>query len=60
MNIVYFFAIRQAMFKKIMDAFLDIKNITVGTLLNPSPAHAEIIRAAVFDFIKDTDYVKII
>ena len=48
------------MFKKIMDAFLDIKNITVDTLLNPSPAHAEIIRAAVFDFIKATDYVKII
>ena len=45
---------------KITDAFSDIKNITVDTLLNPSPAHAEISRAAVFDFIKETDYVKII
>ena len=56
----FHFIQRQAMFKKITDAFSDIKNITVDTLLNPSPAHAEIIRAAVFDFIKDTDYVKII
>ena len=51
---------RQVMFKKITDAFSDIKNITVKTLLNPSPAQADVIRAAVFDFIRDTEYVKII
>ena len=30
----------------------------VSTLLNLSHAHADTIRAAVFDFIRDTDYIK--
>ena len=48
------------MFKTIKDAFPDIQTITVHNLLNPSPAHADVIRTAVFEFIRDTDYVKII
>ena len=51
---------RQTMFKTIKDTFSDIQTITVHTWLNPSPPHADVIRTTVFEFIRDTDYVKII
>ena len=45
------------MFNSIKDNISDIGEITVKTLLNPSHAHSEIIRGAVFQYIKDTEYM---
>ena len=45
------------MFNSIKDNIPDIGEITVKTLLNPSQAHSEIIRGAVFQYIKDTEYI---
>ena len=51
---------RIKMFKTIRDNFSDIREITTQILLNPRPAQANIIREAVFTYIKDTDYTLII
>ena len=48
---------RIVMFNSIKDNISDIGEITVKTLLNPSHAHSEIIRGAVFQYIKDTEYM---
>ena len=48
---------RIVMFNSIKDNISDIGEITVKTLLNPSHAHSEIIRGAVFQCIRDTEYM---
>ena len=48
---------RIVMFNSIKDNISDIGEIAVKTLLNPSHAHSEIIRGAVFQYIKDTEYM---
>ena len=51
---------RIVMFNTIKDNISDVGEITVKTLLNPSHAHSEIIRGAVFQYIKDTEHMSCI
>ena len=48
---------RETMLRTINDKIPEITEITLKVLLNPRPAHMSINREAVFQFIKDTDYL---
>ena len=48
---------RETMLKTIKNKASDITNITLKTLLNPRPAQGSIIREAVFQYIRETDYL---
>ena len=51
---------RTTMLNTIKDSLPDIGNITISTLLNPSPAQSKTVRKAVFQFVRDTDYLSLI
>ena len=51
---------RENMLKTIKDKIPDLTEITLKVLLNPCPAQGSVIREAVFQYIKDTEYLSVI